>query len=84
MREDAGEHCGERGGENAMLATIERARHEDVSGVLALLERHGLPVDGARDLEGALVVARSKGEIVGAAGLELYADGARAPPFCGR
>jgi amino-acid N-acetyltransferase len=59
-----------------MSTTIERAQHEDLAPVLALLERHGLPIDGASCMEDALVVARLNGEIVGAAGLELYADGA--------
>lgn len=59
-----------------MPTTIERAQRDDLAGVLALLERHGLPVDGASRMEDALIVARLNGEIVGAAGLELYADGA--------
>ena len=59
-----------------MSMTIERARQGDVAGVLALLERHGLPIDGASSLGDNLVVARLNGAIVGAAGLELYADGA--------
>ena len=59
-----------------MSTTIERAQREDLASVLALLERHGLPIDGASSMEDALVVARLDGEIVGAAGLELYADGA--------
>jgi amino-acid N-acetyltransferase len=59
-----------------MPATIERARNEDLAGVLALLERHGLPVEGASRMGDALLVARLNGAIVGAAGLELYADGA--------
>ncbi len=59
-----------------MPATIESAQHEDLAGVLALLERHALPVDGASRMGDALLVARLDGEVVGAAGLELYADGA--------
>lgn len=59
-----------------MSAIIERARREDIASVLSLLERHGLPVDGADAMGDALVVARVDGGIVGAAGLELYADGA--------
>jgi amino-acid N-acetyltransferase len=59
-----------------MSTTIERARRDDLASVLALLERHGLPIDGASSMEDSLVVARLDGEIVGAAGLELYADGA--------
>lgn len=59
-----------------MSTTIERARREDLAGVLTLLERHGLPVDGASAMGDSLVVARLNGRIVGAAGLELYAEGA--------
>jgi amino-acid N-acetyltransferase len=59
-----------------MSTTIERAERKDLAAVLALLEHHGLPVDGASSMGDALVVARLHGQIVGAAGLELYADGA--------
>ena len=59
-----------------MSTTIERAHPEDLDRVLDLLDRHGLPLDGASGLGDTLLVARLKGQIVGAAGLELYADGA--------
>jgi amino-acid N-acetyltransferase len=59
-----------------MPATIEPAKSEDLAGVLTLLERHGLPVDGASGLGDALLVARLDRAIVGAAGVELYAEGA--------
>ena len=59
-----------------MSTTIEHARSEDLADVLALLERHGLPAEGASRMGGALVVARTDGRVVGAAGLELYTDGA--------
>ena len=59
-----------------MSAVIERAQPEDVASVLSLLERHGLPVDGADAMGDAVVVARLNGRVVGAAGLERYADGA--------
>jgi amino-acid N-acetyltransferase len=52
--------------------TIERAQHEDLADVLSLLERHGLPSDGATRMGDALLVARQQGDVVGAAGLELY------------
>jgi amino-acid N-acetyltransferase len=55
---------------------IERARPDDLPSVLRLLEGHGLPLDGAGDLGEAMVVARHGGQVVGAAALELYADGA--------
>lgn len=60
----------------SLATTIERARREDLANVLALLGRHGLPLDGASDLGDTLVVARLNGQVVGAAGLELYTDGA--------
>jgi amino-acid N-acetyltransferase len=53
---------------------VERANREDIASVLSLLQRHGLPVDGADAMGDAVVVARRDGRIVGAAGLELYAD----------
>jgi amino-acid N-acetyltransferase len=59
-----------------MPTTIERAQPEDLAHVLVLLERHALTVDGASTMGDSLVVARLDGRIVGAAGLELYADGA--------
>ena len=55
---------------------IERARPDDLPSVLRLLERHGLPLDGASDFCESMVVARNVGQVVGAAALELYADGA--------
>jgi len=55
---------------------IERAQPEDIPAVLSLLERHGLPLDGADAMGDAVVVARLDGRVVGAAGLERYADGA--------
>src|SRR5690606_33584663 len=48
--------------------------------VLSLLERHGLPLDGADALDDAVVVARLHGRVVGAAGLERYADRALLRP----
>lgn len=59
-----------------MPTIVERANREDIASVLSLLQRHGLPVDGADAMGDAVVVARRDGRIVGAAGLELYADGA--------
>jgi amino-acid N-acetyltransferase len=60
----------------AVSTTIERAQRQDLADVLTLLGRHGLPVDGASAMRDSLVVARLDERIVGAAGLELYADGA--------
>ena len=59
-----------------LAISIERAHSDDLASVLRLLERHGLPLDGANELGEAMVVARSAGHVVGAAALELYADGA--------
>ena len=59
-----------------MSTTIEPAQPEDLASVLDLLGRHGLPVDGAGGMGDALVVARRHGQIIGAAGVEVYADGA--------
>lgn len=59
-----------------MPATIERAKRGDLESVLALLARHGLPLDGASSLGDTLIVARLNGELVGGAGLKLHADGA--------
>lgn len=65
------------GGDHSRMSTIiERAQREDVASVLTLLERHGLPVDGADAMGEDVVVARAGERIVGAAGLEVYADGA--------
>lgn len=59
-----------------MTATIGRARPSDLQRVLQLLEEAKLPLDGALELGDAIVVARDKERVVGAAGLEFYADGA--------
>lgn len=59
----------------SLSVTIERARPADVPAVLGLLAQHGLPVDGARDLAASMLVARTGGQVVGAAALERYADG---------
>jgi amino-acid N-acetyltransferase len=55
---------------------IDRARPEDLDGVLRLLSEHRLPPDGLNDHIGTLLVARQDGRIVGSAALEMYADGA--------
>jgi amino-acid N-acetyltransferase len=59
-----------------LAPTIERAQSGDLASVLSLIERHGLPLDGASELAEAMVVARDAGRVVGAAALELYAEGA--------
>ena len=59
-----------------MTAAIELARPGDLASVLPLLERHQLPLEGARQLGETMVVARASGRVVGAAALEIYADAA--------
>ena len=59
-----------------MAPTIERAQSDDLASVLRLLERHALPLDGASELGEAMVIARDAGQVVGAAALEFYAEGA--------
>jgi amino-acid N-acetyltransferase len=59
-----------------MTTEVERARAEDLDGILRLLGEHRLPQEGLREhLETALVV-RLDDRIVGSAALELYPDGA--------
>jgi amino-acid N-acetyltransferase len=59
-----------------VVPAIERAQPHDLAVVLNLLERHRLPLEGASALAETMVVARAAGLVVGAAALELYADGA--------
>jgi amino-acid N-acetyltransferase len=59
-----------------MTTEVERARAEDLDGILRLLGEQRLPQEGLREhLETALVV-RLDDRIVGSAALELYPDGA--------
>ncbi len=60
----------------AMITTIEAARAADLPVVLALLADAALPTDGVAEHFGHFVVARERGEVVGAAGLEVYGDAA--------
>lgn len=55
---------------------IEPAERRDLSAVRQLLIANHLPVDGVDDLVPTMVVAKSGDEVVGAAAVELYADGA--------
>jgi len=59
-----------------MMATIEAARAADLPVVLALLADAALPTDGVAEHFGGFVVARERGEVVGAGGLEVYGDAA--------
>jgi len=55
---------------------IESARAEDLPDVRSLLQRLGLPLEGVDDPVTTMLVAREDGQVVGTAGLELYAGGA--------
>ncbi len=59
-----------------MAIQIEQASAADIDEVVRLLERHRLPPDGLRDHAATTLVARDRGEVVGSAALEVYADGA--------
>ena len=56
--------------------TIDTAREADLPAVLRLLETQQLPREGVDDHLETMVIARSAGDVVGAAAVELYADGA--------
>lgn len=56
--------------------TIGPATRDDLPGVLALLERHGLPRDGVPDHLPSMLIARDGRTLVGVAALELYAGDA--------
>jgi amino-acid N-acetyltransferase len=55
---------------------IQSAEHSDLPAVRRLLESQHLPLDGIDDHVSTMVVARQGSEVVGAAAVELYADGA--------
>ena len=55
---------------------IEPASDRDLPDVHRLLDQHHLPLDGVDDHVRTMVVARDGGLVVGAAAIELYADGA--------
>jgi amino-acid N-acetyltransferase len=65
--------CSPRAG---IAAVIESATERDLPGIRALLERLQLPLAGVDDHLTTMLVAKEGDEIVGTAGLELYADGA--------
>jgi amino-acid N-acetyltransferase len=56
--------------------SIERIRPDELETLVALLGSHHLPTDGLFDHLPTTLVARSDGEIVGSAALELYGDAA--------
>ena len=55
---------------------IDAARRSDLPAVRRLLETQQLPVDGVDDHIETMLVARTGNDVVGAAAVELYADGA--------
>jgi amino-acid N-acetyltransferase len=55
---------------------IHSALETDLAEVRRLLETQQLPLAGVNEHVGTMVVAKDGGEIVGAAAVELYADGA--------
>jgi amino-acid N-acetyltransferase len=55
---------------------IASAKDQDLPEVRALLQRLSLPLDGVDEHVKTMIVAREDGHVVGAAALELYADGA--------
>ena len=55
---------------------IEAAQQRDLPAVRRLLERQHLPLDGVDAQLATMVVARSRDTVVGAAAVEIYADGA--------
>ena len=59
-----------------MTKALERATAADISGIVALLAQHHLPVDGVHDRLATTLVARHAATIVGTAALELFLDGA--------
>jgi amino-acid N-acetyltransferase len=59
-----------------MSIIIEAARASDLPAVRRLLEAQQLPVDGVDEHLDTMIVARTDWGVVGAAAVELYADGA--------
>ena len=55
---------------------IQPAEHGDLPAVRRLLESQHLPIDGIDEHVLTMVVAKQGSEVVGAAAVELYADGA--------
>jgi amino-acid N-acetyltransferase len=55
---------------------IDAAHEDDLPAVCRLLETQHLPLDGVGERMATMVVARDGDRLVGAAAVELYADGA--------
>ena len=54
------------------LITIELATPGELPGILALLEKNGLPAEGLTAHAGSTLVAREGNEVAGSAALEVY------------
>jgi len=59
-----------------MAIVIDAARASDLPAVHRLLEAQQLPLDGVDEHLGTMIVARTETGVVGAAAVELHADGA--------
>jgi amino-acid N-acetyltransferase len=59
-----------------MAIIIDAARASDLPAVHRLLEARQLPLDGVDEHLGTMIVARTDTDVVGAAAVELHADGA--------
>lgn len=64
------------------MVLIEPARQEDLSAILSLLARNGLPQDGLSDHLAAALVARDGEAVLGCAALELYGSAALLRSVC--
>jgi amino-acid N-acetyltransferase len=62
--------------EHEDTVVIHAAEERDLPAVRRLLESQHLPLDGIDEHVSTMVVAKKEGEVVGAAAVELYADGA--------
>ncbi|HLG53825.1 MAG TPA: arsenic resistance N-acetyltransferase ArsN2 [Vicinamibacterales bacterium] len=58
-----------------MTTGITPAQPEDLAAISRLLSADDLPLEGLADHLATTLVARSQGHVVGAAGLEVYAEG---------
>lgn len=56
--------------------TIQPAQPDDFDVIASILAGNELPVDGLRDHLDTTLVAKSEGQVIGSAALEVYTDGA--------
>ena len=59
-----------------MVVVIEAATAVDLPALEALLQENGLPLEGVEADSTKMLVARTKGKLVGSAGLEVYGSAA--------